>query len=73
MIRLSALQEAAINICAYLFACIKQRVSLPVTEINAASCTKFLGTNQVCDIDIAILLVKAGGHGYRRLMTEDLI
>jgi len=39
-------------------------LSQAVTEIIAANRTKFLVIDQVCDIDIAMLLVKAGCHSY---------
>jgi DNA-binding NarL/FixJ family response regulator len=65
VIRLSALQEAAaVDICVYVFARVRQGLSQAVTEISAANRTKFVVIDQVCDIDIAMLLVKAGCHGY---------
>ena len=65
VIRLSALQEAAtVDICVYVFAPARQGLSQAVTEISAANRTKFIVIDQVCDIDIAVLFVKAGCHGY---------
>jgi len=59
------LQEAAaVDICVYVFARVRQGLSQAVTEISAANRTKFVVIDQVCDVDIAMLLVKAGCHGY---------
>lgn len=65
MIRLSALKDAAaVDICVYLFARIRQGLSQATTEIRATSCAKFLVINQVCDGDIAMLSTKECCHGY---------
>ena len=47
MIRLSALKEdAAVDICVYLFELIRQGLSQAVTEINVASNMEFLVIGQ---------------------------
>lgn len=54
----------AIDLCVYLFSESRQGLSQAVTEMSSSHQTKFCVFEPSHDTDIAVLLVKAGCHGY---------
>jgi DNA-binding NarL/FixJ family response regulator len=54
----------AMDLCVYLFSKSRQGLSQAVTEMSSNHKVKFCVFDQSQDPDIAVLLVKAGCHGY---------
>ncbi len=65
MCRLSPSESIeGIDLCVYLFSEGRQGLSRAVTEMSSSHQTKFCVFEPSLDTDIAVLLVKAGCHGY---------
>lgn len=61
----------AMDVCVYLFSKGRQGLSQAVTEMSSNHQVKFCVFEQSQDTDVAVLLVKAGCHGYAMYEAVD--